>query len=92
VLYDMLSGILDTSGVTVGTVTDVWLHNALEPYGHLLAFDPARVEINPHAAVHPHGQGVPVIVSRVQHTILVRANYLMLGQRVETHELLRVGA
>lgn len=92
VLHDMLVGILDTSSVTVDMVTDTWLYDFLDGYLYLLDFDPAREDLNEHVSVHPHGQGTSVDVTRVQHTILVRANYLMLGQRAETHELLRVGA
>lgn len=92
VLYDLLDGVLIVDGLTVNDITDVWLYDTLASYLPLLEYDPASRELDPHVAVHPHGQGVPVDVSRVQHTILVRANYLMLGQRVETHELLRIGA
>ena len=92
VLYDLLDGILNTDNLTVESITDVWLYDTLADYLPLLEYDPAYNELDPHVAVHPHGQSTPVDVSRIQHTILVRANYLMLGQRVETHELLRIGA
>lgn len=92
ILYDMLDGILPTDQLTDAAVTDVQLYDLLETYLPLLSFDPARQVLDPHVAVHPHGQNAPVVVTRIQHTVLVRANYLMLGQRVETHELLRVGA
>jgi hypothetical protein len=92
ILYDMLDGILPTDHLTDANVTDVQLYALLDPYLPLLTFDPARQALDPHVAVHPHGQIAPVVVTRMQHTVLVRANYLMLGQRVETHELLRVGA
>lgn len=92
ILHDMLSGIIDTTNWSPDDVTDIWLNNAFGDYLYLLDYDPAYTDLDPHVTVHPHGQGVPVTVSRVQHTILVRANHLFLGQRVETHELLRVGA
>jgi len=92
VLYDMQQGVLDTSVIPEERLTDVWLYEYLEDYLELLDFDPAREALDPHVAVHPHGWDTPVTVTRAQFNVLTRTNYLMLGQRVELHETLRVGA
>lgn len=91
VLFDLLSGVLDSDLIPEDRVTDVWLLDYLDWYMDLLPYDPARDPVDPHAVVRPHGYDTPVTVTRAQHTVLTRANHVLLDDRVELHELIRVG-